>query len=437
MSRATDDSVNVEKPQPGISISVTARSTLLGTTAVPDNQTASDLNSVELGVKFSASTAGTITGLRIWKDSINIGSHTASLWSSTGQKLASTTFANETASGWQEVLFPNPVQIAAGTTYVASYHTNFDYSAADGYFATPLTKGSLSAPANAGVYAYSSNVVFPSNTFMSDNYWVDVLFAASQAQQPPAITSPLTASGTVGVAFSYQITATNNPTSYNATGLPAGLSVNTTTGLISGTPTAAGSFNVTISATNSAGTGSATLALTIAQTQQPPVITSSLTGSGTVGVAFNYQITASNNPTSFNATGLPAGLSVNTTTGLISGTPTTAGTFNVMISATNAAGTGTATLALTIAQGQAAPVITSPLTASATFGVAFSYQITASNNPTSFNATGLPAGLSVNTTTGLISGTPRGSGGTFSVTLSATNAAGTGSATLALTVVKK
>jgi hypothetical protein len=108
-----------------------------------------------------------------------------------------------------------------------------------------------------------------------------------------------------------------------------------------------------------------------------------------------------------------------------------------MISATNAAGTGTATLALTIAQGQAAPVITSPLTASATFGVAFSYQITASNNPTSFNATGLPAGLSVNTTTGLISGTPRGSGGTFSVTLSATNAAGTGSATLALTVVKK
>jgi len=72
-------------------------------------------------------------------------------------------------------------------------------------------------------------------------------------------------------------------------------------GVISGTPTTAGNFNVTISATNSGGTGSATLALTVAQ-QQAPAITSSLSASGTVGVAFNYQITASNNPTSFNTT---------------------------------------------------------------------------------------------------------------------------------------
>jgi hypothetical protein len=98
---------------------------------------------------------------------------------------------------------------------------------------------------------------------------------------------------------------------------------------------------------------------------------------------------------------------------------------------------GSATLALTIGQAQPAPAMTSLLAASGTFGVAFSYQIAASNNPTSFNATGLPPGLSVNITTGLISGTPRGSGGTFSVTLSATNAGGTGSATLALTIAKK
>jgi beta-glucanase (GH16 family) len=80
----------------------------------------------------------------------------------------------------------------------------------------------------------------------------------------------------------------------------------------------------------------------------PPSITSTLSTSGTVGSAFNYQITASNSPTSYSATGLPSGLSVNTSTGAITGTPTTAGNSSVTIGATNAGGTGTATLALTV-----------------------------------------------------------------------------------------
>ncbi len=80
-----------------------------------------------------------------------------------------------------------------------------------------------------------------------------------------------------------------------------------------------------------------------------PVITSATTAGGTVSQAFNYQITASNSPTSYAATGLPAGLTVNTGTGLISGTPTTAGVSTVTISATNATGPGSATLTITIA----------------------------------------------------------------------------------------
>lgn len=79
----------------------------------------------------------------------------------------------------------------------------------------------------------------------------------------PVITSPLTASGNETVAFSYTIVATNSPTSYNATGLPAGLSINTTTGVISGTPTTAGTYNVTISATNIAGSDTETLVITV------------------------------------------------------------------------------------------------------------------------------------------------------------------------------
>ena len=84
---------------------------------------------------------------------------------------------------------------------------------------------------------------------------------AGSTTTAPVINSPASAVGTVGSPFTYQITATNGPTSYDAALLPAGLSVNTTSGLISGTPTAAGTSNVTLSASNNAGTGMATLSL--------------------------------------------------------------------------------------------------------------------------------------------------------------------------------
>ena len=142
--------------------------------------------------------------------------------------------------------------------------------------------------------------------------------------------------------------------------MPSGLSVNTSTGVISGTPSAAGTSSVSLSATNAGGTGTATLTLTVSAAKPPaPVINSSLTASGTAGSSFSYTITATNTPTSFNATGLPSGLSVNTSTGVISGTPSVTGTSSISLSAANAGGTGTATLTLTINAANVAPVITS------------------------------------------------------------------------------
>jgi phosphatidylinositol-3-phosphatase len=189
--------------------------------------------------------------------------------------------------------------------------------------------------------------------------------AAGGAPPPPAIpviNSAASASGQVRSAFSYQITATNNPTSFDATGLPAGLSINTATGLISGTPTAAGTSSIALSATNAGGTGRATLSLTITSGAPPPpaipVINSGSSATAQVGSAFSYQITATNSPTSFDATGLPAGLSINKATGLISGTPTTAGTSSIGLSATNASGTGRATLTLTITGTQSSQLQT-------------------------------------------------------------------------------
>ncbi|MFI5362030.1 MAG: C1 family peptidase [Elusimicrobiota bacterium] len=171
--------------------------------------------------------------------------------------------------------------------------------------------------------------------------------------EPPVVTSVLVSTGTVGAAFSYAITASNNPTSFSAAGLPAGLRVDTSRGVISGTPTAAAAAAVVIGAANAAGAGSAALALTI--NPPPPAINSALNVGAQAGQAFHYTITATNSPTSFDAAGLPAGLSVGTGNGVISGTPAWVGTTTAVITAANAGGLSTAALVLSISP--AAPVL--------------------------------------------------------------------------------
>ncbi|MDF2457107.1 MAG: hypothetical protein K0R51_3100, partial [Cytophagaceae bacterium] len=420
------------------------------------------------------------------------------------------------------------------------------------------------------------------------NYITFVSLAAA-----PVISSPATASGTVGTAFSYAITASNTPASFTASGLPPGLSVNASTGIISGTPTTAGTYNTTVSATNAGGTASKALTITIISGVAVPIISSASSATGTVGASFSYTITASNTPTSFGATALPTGLSVNSTTGLISGIPSAAGTFTSTVSATNAGGTATKQVTITInpapipqspyggvaasipgkieaenydlggqgvgysdndatnsggqyrtnegvdvegtgdtgggfnigytnagewmeytvnvtasaayslqarvaspgtgnafhveldginisgsltvpntggwqiyqtvsvvtpslSSGQhilriyeetggfninyvnfvaiaVAPVVSSAATASGTTGTTFTYAITASNTPTVYAATGLPDGLTVSATTGIISGTPT-TAGNYTLTISASNAGGTGTKAVTFTI---
>jgi hypothetical protein len=141
---------------------------------------ANDPGSVNLGVQFQAASSGFITGIRFYKESDNTGTHTGSLWSSTGTLLATGTFSNETASGWQELDFTTPVAITAGTTYVASYLTSAGHYAVTGSgLASAVTNGPLTALASGGVYAYGSASTFPTDTYNASNYWVDVVYSPS------------------------------------------------------------------------------------------------------------------------------------------------------------------------------------------------------------------------------------------------------------------
>ena len=196
--------------------------------------------------------------------------------------------------------------------------------------------------------------------------WATIFINVDTPVDPPSapvVTSDAVATATVGEIFIYTITANNTPTSFNATGLPAGVTVNIATGVISGTPTTASVSTITISASNAAGSASLTLILTVNAPVSPPnpavtpVVTSVATASATVGQPFNYAITANNAPTSFNATGLHASLTVNASTGVISGTPTMTGSSIITISASNAAGTGTLTLTLTVNPSENPPAV--------------------------------------------------------------------------------
>ena len=159
---------------------------LWGSTTTPANTAASDAAAVNLGVKFTSSQAGYITGIRFYKGTANTGTHIGTLWSSTGQKLAQATFANETASGWQQVTFATPVPITANTVYVASYFApsgryafNYNYFATASFSNGPLLALKSGSSGSNGLFLYSASAVFPNASYQATNYWVDVVFKPS------------------------------------------------------------------------------------------------------------------------------------------------------------------------------------------------------------------------------------------------------------------
>ena len=202
------------------SSAVTPQATILDF-ATPSTLDAGDTSSVELGVKFQTDFEGSVTGIRFYKAAGNTGTHTGSLWTAGGTRLAQVTFTGETASGWQYASFSNPVAITPNTTYVASYFApNGHYSTTPNGLASGIDNPPLHALAGNstenGVYGYASSSTFPSQSFNRTNYSVDVLF--TPAAKPGAVTGVSATAGPASADVSWTAPTTGGPpTSYKVT----------------------------------------------------------------------------------------------------------------------------------------------------------------------------------------------------------------------------
>jgi hypothetical protein len=242
----------------------------LFTTQTPaqPNHTDGPTHDYELGMRFSSSVNGTITGIKYWRAASETGTHTGRIWSSTGTLLASVVFTGDTGSGWKTQALASPLAITAGTTYVVSVNANVYYVTTSGGFVSAISNSPLTAPAGGGRFNDNAGV-FPNGLFGNENYFRDVVFVPGAA---PPLQAPIVSNGsfnvTAGAGTVGTMSATNNPTSWAITaGNAAGYFSISNAGVISSTAAVvAGSYSLTCRATNSAGngTGMATITVTAA-----------------------------------------------------------------------------------------------------------------------------------------------------------------------------
>jgi putative Ig domain-containing protein len=220
------------------------------------------------------------------------------------------------------------------------------------------------------------------------------------------ITGSLPSSGTVGTAYTGSLSASGGSKSYtwNVTGLPTGVTASGTSSAtlsVSGTPTAAGPFNVTATLTDTKShTATYTAAVTISSATNPVTISGTLPATASVGTAYSGSLTASGgtSPYTWTVSGLPANVTASNTssaTVTVAGTPTSAGTSSVTATVTDSKG-GTASYTVSIVVSSSAKItIADTFPSSGTVGTTYTGTYVAQGGTGSYTwtVTGLPTGV--------------------------------------------
>lgn len=411
-------------------------------------------NGVQGSYYSSSITVSDATNIGLWSGSLPSGttlSYSSPYATISGTPTAAGTYSFQLiASGSggttytsRSITIAPPPEPTWGTVSLTDGKVNNAYSATIPAFnATSITGQSTTAPGISATVSGTS-IILSGTPTTSGTYTVlgtangpagttpaDLNTTLYIAPLVPPVWSDQTVSTTfvVGTAYSDSVTATN-ATGYSVTSgaLPSGISLDAVTGVLSGTPTTKQTFSFAIRASNT--DGNVTTQTFASTTSAPPVWTDQTLADIYQGRAYSDGVAAtspiSSSPTQYTVTSgaLPTGLALNANTGAITGTTFASGAYSFSITATNADGNITKAFSGTIIL---APYWTDNTLSSFISNVEYFNGVVAANSPTySVSAGSLPAGITLNTGTGALTGTPTGTVGTaYSFTLTATNGLG-------------
>ncbi len=403
-------------------------------------------------ITYSVPTGGNLpTGLSL--------SSSTGVLSGTPSAIGSFTFTVQAANGTSPNAVTKSITIVVSAASTPSFTADappssaaqsYSYSyqfAASGSPAPTFSVSSGSLPPGLGLSSSgllsgvpttigsSSFVVEASNSIGSVNSQPLTISVTVATRPYFTADSPPTSLVTGGTFTGYTFLAGGSPTPTFAMlsgSLPPGLSLNSTTGYLSGTPTTSGTYTFVIEAVNAVGyTSTPVITMTVAYPAPPYFTADSPSASAQVGQAYSYTFTSSGSPAPFfflSSGSLPPGLTLDQSTGVLSGTPTSGGAYTFTLEATNSYGSSqTPSITITVVAPSAPSFTRDAPARSARIGTRFYYRFAASGYPVprfSVVSGRVPPGLSLNASTGALSGT-LSTAGTFTFTIAASNGVGT------------